>query len=200
MTDTSLLADSRLPKRGPLVHSADLADAVSRLRRAMRRAARAADPGSGLSVAQLELLSCMAENPGSRPGQLARLLRLAPSSVATLANSLRQADLVTRTGGAGDRRTASLDLTPAGEAAVLRWKTLNERLLSLAQAALPPASRSALEDALPTLAELAGAVDALADLAGTGDALADPDQASAALAGLPGSGDSLAGLDGTARR
>jgi DNA-binding MarR family transcriptional regulator len=200
MTDTSLLADSHPPKRGPLVHSADLADAVSRLRRAMRRAARAAGPGSGLSVAQLELLSCMAENPGSRPGQLARLLRLAPSSVATLANSLRQAGLVTRTGGAGDRRTASLHLTPAGEAAVLRWKTLNERLLSLAQAALPPASRSALEDALPTLAELAGAVDALADLAGTGDALADPDQASAPLAGLPGSGDTLAGLDGTARR
>ena len=74
---------------GTQVHSADLADAVSRLRRAMRRAARAADPGSGLSVAQLEMLSCMAENPGSRPGQLARLLRLAPSSVATLSNSLR---------------------------------------------------------------------------------------------------------------
>ena len=92
---------------GTQVHSADLADAVSRLRRAMRRAARAADPGSGLSVAQLEMLSCMAENPGSRPGQLARLLRLAPSSVATLSNSLRQAGLVTRTGGEGDRRTAA---------------------------------------------------------------------------------------------
>jgi DNA-binding MarR family transcriptional regulator len=83
------------------------------------------------------MLSCMAENPGARPGQLARLLRLAPSSVATLANSLRQADLVTRTGGAGDRRTASLDLTPAGLSAVARWKTLNERLLSLALDSLP---------------------------------------------------------------
>jgi hypothetical protein len=28
--------------------------------------------------------SCLAENPGARPGQLARLLRPAPSSVATL--------------------------------------------------------------------------------------------------------------------
>jgi DNA-binding MarR family transcriptional regulator len=145
------------------VPSADLADAVSRLRRAMRRAARAADPESGLSVAQLEMLSCMAENPGARPGQLARLLRLAPSSVATLANSLRQADLVTRTGGAGDRRTASLDLTPAGLSAVARWKTLNERLLSLALDSLPAARRSTLEDALPALADLAGAVDTLAD-------------------------------------
>ena len=58
----------------------ELADIVSRLRRAMRRAARAADPALGLSVAQLELLSCMAEHPGVRPSQLARMLRLAPSS------------------------------------------------------------------------------------------------------------------------
>jgi DNA-binding MarR family transcriptional regulator len=137
----------------------------------MRRAARAADPSSGLSVAQLEMLSCIGENPGSRPGQLATQLRLAPSSVATLANSLRQAELVTRTGGAGDRRTASLDLTPAGEAAVQRWKTVNERLLTLALGSLPEASRGTLEDALPALADLAGAVDALAD---------DPGQESAA--------------------
>ncbi len=145
------------------MQSADLADAVSRLRRAMRRAARAADPASGLSVAQLEMLSCMAENPGARPGQLARLLRLAPSSVATLANSLRRDGLVNRTGGAGDRRTAALDLTAAGEAAVVRWKTVNEHLLSLAFATLPAASRDALEAALPALSDLAGAVDALAD-------------------------------------
>lgn len=163
---------------GTQVHSADLADAVSRLRRAMRRAARAADPGSGLSVAQLEMLSCMAENPGSRPGQLARLLRLAPSSVATLSNSLRQAGLVTRTGGEGDRRTASLDLTPAGEAAVLRWKSLNERLLSLALRDLPPDSRATLLGALPALAGLAGAVDALADGPSVTDAL--PGEASLA--------------------
>jgi DNA-binding MarR family transcriptional regulator len=148
----------------------------------MRRAARAADRQSGLSVAQLEMLSCLAENPGSRPGQLARLLRLAPSSVATLTQSLRQSGLVTRTGGAGDRRTASLDLTPAGETAVLRWKTLNERLLSEAQAALPPERRSALT----ALADLAGAVDALAELAGGTGPLAGP---GAALPGLAGQRD-----------
>jgi len=146
-----------------LVASADLADVVARLRRAMRRAARAADPAAGLSVAQLELLSCLAENPGVRPGQLATLLRLAPSSVATLVNVLRRDGLVTRTGGEGDRRTACLRLTPAGDAAVTRWKTLNERLLGAALAALPPASRTAIEAALPALSGLAGAVDSLAD-------------------------------------
>jgi len=86
----------------------DLADIVSRLRRAMRRAARAADPALGLSVAQLELLSCITEHPGIRPGQLARMLRLAPSSVATLLGGLQSAGYVTRTPGGdsdGDRRT-----------------------------------------------------------------------------------------------
>jgi DNA-binding MarR family transcriptional regulator len=142
---------------------AELADVVSRLRRAMRRAARAADLPPALSVAQYELLSCLAERPGARPGQLARQLRLAPSSVATLVNGLRTAGLVTRDTGAGDRRTASLRLTPAGDAAVTGWKSLNEELLRMALGSLPAASGEALRAALPALRELAGAVDALAD-------------------------------------
>jgi DNA-binding MarR family transcriptional regulator len=145
------------------VQSVDLADVVAQLRRAMRRAARAADPAATLSVAQLEMLSCLAENPGARPGQLARLLRLAPSSVATLTHALVRVDLVTRTGGQGDRRTACLRLTPAGEAAVSRWKVLNENLLRTAFAALPAGSRGTIQGALDALSELAGTVDALAD-------------------------------------
>jgi DNA-binding MarR family transcriptional regulator len=140
---------------------------VSRLRRAMRRAARASGhdgklPG-GLSVAQLELLSCLADNPGARPSQLARLLHLAPSSVATLVQGLRRSGLVSRTGGQRDRRTASLLLTPDGTAMVTRWQELNERVLQAAIATLGPASRGALNAALPGLHELTGAVDALAD-------------------------------------
>jgi DNA-binding MarR family transcriptional regulator len=141
----------------------ELADVVSRLRRAMRRAARAADPAPTLSVAQLELLSCLAEHDRARPGQLARLLRLAPSSVATLVNGLRTEGLVTRDAGDDDRRTASLRLTPAGSVAVESWKSLNEDLLHAALGSLPAASGRALRAALPALRELAGAVDALAD-------------------------------------
>ncbi len=152
---------------GPDPLGLEIADVVSRLRRAMRRAARAAGsdgklPG-GLSVAQLELLSCLADNPGARPGQLARLLRLAPSSVATLVQALRRAGLVSRTGGQRDRRTASLLLTTDGTATVACWQELNERVLQAAIASLGPASRDALDAALPGLRELTGAVDALAD-------------------------------------
>jgi hypothetical protein len=69
---------------------------------------------------------------------------------------------------------------------VLRWKTLNERLLSLAQDALPPERRTALDNALPALADLAGAVEALAELAGATGPLAG---SGAALTALPGEAD-----------
>ena len=150
----------------------ELADIVSRLRRAMRRAARAADPALGLSVAQLELLSCMAEHPGIRPSQLARMLRLAPSSVATLLGGLQSAGYVTRTpgglrgpgaDGTGDRRTVSLDLSDQGAAAVSRWHRVNEGIIQAALAALPQRDRAALRDAAPALRDLTSSIDAQAD-------------------------------------
>jgi len=158
------LADGDSPRRGEAdSRGMELADVISRLRRAMRRAARAADPGARLSVAQLEMLSCLADNPGARPGQLARLLRIAPSSQATLAGGLRRAGLITRSGGTHDRRTASLSLTVAGRAAVTRWQQVNERLLRSAISELPPSGRDVVESALPALRDLAGLIDALAD-------------------------------------
>jgi DNA-binding MarR family transcriptional regulator len=147
----------------------ELADIVSRLRRAMRRAARAADPALGLSVAQLELLSCMAEHPGVRPSQLARMLRLAPSSVATLLSGLQSAGYVTRTrgrpgaDGTGDRRTVSLDLSGQGAAAVSRWHRVNEEIIQAALTALPQRDRAALRDAAPALRDLTSSIDAQAD-------------------------------------
>lgn len=133
----------------------------------MRRAARSRGMGGalpgGLSVAQLEFLSCLAENPAARPGQLARLLRLAPSSVATLVNTMVRADLVVRAGGVADRRTAVLDLTPAGKGVVQEWQELNAQILAAALTALSGASRRSLNSSLPALRELTGSIDALAD-------------------------------------
>ena len=149
----------------------ELAGIVSRLRRAMRRAARAADPALELSVAQLELLSCITEHPGIRPSQLARMLRLAPSSVATLLGGLQSAGYVMRTPGggsaadgtAGDRRTVSLDLSEAGATAVRRWHRVNEDIIQAALAALPHRDRTVLRDAAPALRDLTASIDAQAD-------------------------------------
>lgn len=133
------------------------------LRRAMRRAARATNPGNSLSVAQMELLSCLSEYPGARPSQLARLLRLAPNSVTTLVNGLQARNMVTREDGVGDLRTISLALTPAGERAVRQWHAMNARILRSAQTALHPAWQHLLTAALPAMEELAHAIDMLAD-------------------------------------
>jgi DNA-binding MarR family transcriptional regulator len=143
----------------------ELAGIVSRLRRAMRRAARAADPALELSVAQLELLSCITEHPGIRPSQLARMLRLAPSSVATLLGGLQSSGYVMRTPGGtvGDRRTVSLDLSEAGAAAVRRWHRVNEDIIQAALAALPYRDRATLRDAAPALRDLTASIDAQAD-------------------------------------
>ncbi len=136
-----------------------LADVVARLRRAMRRAARAAQPDHPLSVAQLELLACLAEHPGARPGEVARWLRLAPNSVTTLINALVARGMVARGSGGADRRTVALRLTPAGAATLERWQATNAAILHAALAALPADQQHALHAALPALDLLVGQVD-----------------------------------------
>ena len=95
-----------------------LADTIARMRRAMRRAARAADPANPLAVAQLELLSAVSEEPGVRPGELARRLKLARNSVTTLVNGLHAKGLITRTLDDSDARAVHLTLTRGGHQAV----------------------------------------------------------------------------------
>jgi len=136
---------------------------VARLRRAMRRAARAAHPGHPLSVAQLEVLACLAEHPGARPGEVARWLRLAPNSVTTLVNALLAQGMLTRGSGGHDRRTVALRLTPAGATTLERWQATNATILDTALAALPADRQHALHAALPALDDLIDQVDTLTD-------------------------------------
>lgn len=156
-----------------------LADVIARLRRAMRRAARAQDPDNVLSVAQLELLSCLAEQPGARPGQLARHLRLAPNSVTTLINGLQGKDLIRRTSGTEDRRTVSLTLTDRGSAAVRQWQATNTAILGAALSELDPGWQHLLTSSVPALQELVRAIDRL----GEPEAVHTP---SSSATGIPG--------------
>jgi DNA-binding MarR family transcriptional regulator len=140
---------------------AGLSASIARLRRAMRRAARTAEPAKTLTVAQLELLSCLAEHPGSRPGELARMLRLAPNTVTTLLNALAPHELVSRTAADNDRRAVAIRLTDAGERAVRDWQETNAAILASAVAELPAAQQRALARAVPALDGLARAIDDL---------------------------------------
>jgi DNA-binding MarR family transcriptional regulator len=135
------------------------ADLIARLRRAMRKAARARAPGMPLSVAQLELLSLVEEHPGARPGDLAGRLRLAANSVSTLANAMVIAGMLDRSPGATDKRTVAFTLTPKGARLVGQWRSTNESLLQSAIAALGAQDRIVLTQALPALERLVEAID-----------------------------------------
>lgn len=142
-----------------------LAEGIARLRRALRRGARVADPGNPLAVAQLELLSAVTEHPGVRPGQLARLLHMRPNTVTTIVNSLAARGMVSRAVAGGDRRAVELTATDAGQLAVQAWQVTNAAVLHLALSTLPAPQRRALAGAVPALETLAKAIDRLADSA-----------------------------------
>jgi len=139
-----------------------LAEGIAGLRRALRRGARVADPGNPLAVAQLELLSALAEHPGARPGQLARLLHMRPNTVTTIVNTLAAQGMVSRAIADGDRRAVELTVTGTGQQAVHAWQATNAAVLHLALSTLPGPQRRALAAAVPALAALARAVDRLA--------------------------------------
>jgi DNA-binding MarR family transcriptional regulator len=143
------------------VSTAGLSESIARLRRAMRKAARTAEPAKTLTVAQLELLSCLAEHPGSRPGELARMLRLAPNTVTTLINALTPHGLVSRATADNDRRAVAMRLTDAGERAVRDWQITNAAILRNAVGELSAAQQRALDRAVPALDALARAIDNL---------------------------------------
>jgi DNA-binding MarR family transcriptional regulator len=143
-----------------------LAEGIARLRRALRRGARVADPGNPLAVAQLELLSALAEHPGARPGQLARLLNMRPNTVTTIVNALAALGLVSRASADGDRRAVELTVTDAGQQAVHTWQATNAAVLHLALSTLTAPQRRALAAAVPALDALTRAVDRLADVPG----------------------------------
>jgi DNA-binding MarR family transcriptional regulator len=154
---------SRGPAGGTAPPPDGLAEGIARLRRALRRGARVADPGNTLAVAQFELLAALAEHPGARPGQLARLLNMRPNTVTTIVNALSSRGMLDRVTAAGDRRAVELTVTEAGHQAVLAWQATNAAVLHLALSTLPARQRRALAAAVPALDALARAINRLAD-------------------------------------
>lgn len=149
---------------GPPPRPDGLAESIARLRRSLRRGARVADPANQLAVAQLELLSALAERPGTRPGELARLLNMRPNTATTIVNALASQGMIDRATPDGDRRAVELTVTDAGRQAVHAWQATNAAVLHLALSTLPASQRRALAAAVPALDALAEAIGRLADV------------------------------------
>lgn len=159
MTDSA----ARRASGDPSLQADGLAEGIARLRRALRRGARVADPENTLAVAQLELLSAVVEHPGARPGQIARLLNMRPNTVTTIVNALSAHGMLDRVTAADDKRAVELTVTEAGHQAVVSWQATNAAVLHLALSTLPARQRRSLAAAVPALDALARAIDRLAD-------------------------------------
>ncbi len=140
-----------------------LGDVVARLRRAMRRSARVRMPSTRLSVAQLELLSIVEEYPGSRSGQLAQLLRLAPNSVSTLVGTLAEMGMLERSSDPADKRAVTYSLTVEGAREVIQWRETSNASLKAAVAALDPDELRVMGLALPVLDRIVALLDEQTD-------------------------------------
>ncbi|WP_026239579.1 MarR family winged helix-turn-helix transcriptional regulator [Parafrankia discariae] len=136
-----------------------LTEVVTRLRRVLRSSIRTDIPWESLPMAQVELLQCVAERDGTRVGELAGLLRLAPNSVSTLVAQLTDAGLVRRERDPADRRAVALRLTEAGERALTGWLQAHERRIGSAMEILADDDRDAIIAALPALGRLVEALD-----------------------------------------
>ena len=131
-----------------------LADAVTRLRRALRRVVRSDVPFEALSMAQIELMQLLAERPGLRAGEVGEALLLAPTTVSTLIGALLTQDLIERQADPNDRRAWRLLLTEDGQERLAEWQQSNRVVMREAAAHLSAKELQALRDAVPALSKL----------------------------------------------
>jgi DNA-binding MarR family transcriptional regulator len=134
--------------------AAELADAWARVRRRLRRGARAIVGGEPLTSSQVELLRLVETQPGIGVADAAAALDVAPNTVSTLVGGLVAADLLAREPDPADRRAARLRLTRAARRRLRRWRDERTRLLAGALRELSAEDRAALEASLPALDRL----------------------------------------------
>ncbi|MDX2592564.1 MULTISPECIES: MarR family winged helix-turn-helix transcriptional regulator [Streptomyces] len=140
---------------GPAEFSEELADALVRIQRLIRRRLRGGLAGPRLRGAEVELLRLVEGRPGVRVSDAARALHLAGNSVSTLVNRLVREGYLIRETDPADRRAARLLLTEAAEKRLGDWRRRRAELVGRHVARLGPVDLEALRAALPALRELA---------------------------------------------
>ena len=133
----------------------ELLEALSAVRRAVRRKAARPVELSVLTGAQLELVRLLRREPGVSIADAAARLRVAPNTVSTLVGQLADAGVLERRVDEADRRVVRLTLTPGVRRRVDAWRDRRSDALGEAMARLPAADRERLADAVPALIRLA---------------------------------------------
>ena len=138
--------------------AAELSQAVTRLRRALQRAARANLDGESLSPTEVELLLLVAERPGIGVAVAAGELGAAPNTVSTLIRKLVSLGLLNREFSTGDRRVARLLLTEEAETHLARWRERRADVLTNSFTRLEQEHLARLLEAVPAMESLSAAL------------------------------------------
>ena len=133
----------------------ELIDALSVVRRALRRTGNRPTELAGLTGAQLELVRLVRRNPGISVADSAAALRVAPNTVSTLVRELTGRRVLVRRVDEADHRVGRLDLAPGVRRKVEAWRDRRSDALDAALARLPAGDRKKLGSALPVLVALA---------------------------------------------
>ncbi|MER5640964.1 MarR family transcriptional regulator [Kitasatospora sp. NPDC002227] len=110
----------------PTETAAELADALTRAMKRIRRQTMQRLEPYGITPGQARALRMLAHSPGCEGTQAIRLsdladrLHIAPRSATTVVDALEEAGLVERTPDPADRRAVRLTLTEAGHGALER--------------------------------------------------------------------------------
>src|SRR5574338_1607884 len=120
-----------------------IVNALRALVQLLRTGASEATKRTGLSSAQLFVLSKLADAPAPSVNALARRVHAHQSSVSVVADLLARRGLVRRTPDPADRRRRMLELTTKGHALLTRAPDTVQSDLVHAIAALPPTRRAA---------------------------------------------------------
>ena len=136
-----------------------LLDAMSSIRRVLRRNQDRPAALSTLTGVELELIRLVQRRPGLSVAQAADELRVAPNTVSTLVSRLVAAGTLVRGADGTDRRVAQLDLDPQVRGTLGAWRDRRASSLGVALARLATEDRVRLDQFLPVLERLAGMVE-----------------------------------------
>jgi DNA-binding MarR family transcriptional regulator len=132
----------------------ELADAVGRVRRAIRQRMRQELGAPTRPEAQLELMRLVGLEPGIRVQEAATALGVAPNTVSTLVKQLVTGGVLERRGDQVDGRACRLFLTSTARAGWQVRRDRRERVIRAALGQLPSEDRRAIAAAVPALNRL----------------------------------------------
>ena len=142
----------------------ELARALGRLHRALRRRVRESLSGPALPQSQVEVLRLLEREPGLRAREMAESLGLASNTVSTLLQQLDIKGYVEREVDSHDRRSARISLTPAAVERMTTWSDRRSVVLTEAMDTLEADDYEHMVACLPALEHLAAVLERNTDV------------------------------------